>query len=267
MNKSTIAQRFFLFVLIFLSGCGSSPDVQISELNHDTISYDETLRMNNCGGKANSEQTASRSFSTSTEGGFDFGVQQVVEGVISAKYSQYKNDSRSLTLVAPAGTSMEFIVRWTEQVRAGNVTVNGKTGTYTVNIPIAVEQVSGNDLGCPGGVQPIAPVIEPTQISQPTKSVVMSQTQLLGEWLYQQARAPMPAPAGENQVIFAHGDIDNSGTCHVKEFGTGESVQGLGLGGFKLWLITGTPEYIKDVENQLQRGAAAHAGTDCPYLP
>jgi hypothetical protein len=100
-----------------------------------------------------------------------------------------------------------------------------------------------------------------------TTDVVMSQTQMLGEWLYQQPRAPMPAPAGENQVIFAHGDIDNSGTCHVKEFKTGETIQGLGLGGFRLWLITGTPEYIKDVETQLQKGAAAHARTDCPYLP
>src|SRR3990172_1747035 len=133
----------------------------------------------------------------------------------------------------------------------------------------------------PTTTYPLAPTTEtlateiPQTGNQPTAIVnspspsttIMSQTELLGQWLYQQSRAPMPSPAGVNQVIFAHGDIDNTGTCHVKEFGSGEPVQGLGLGSLKLWLITGTAEYIKDVEAQLQSGAASHAGTDCPYIP
>lgn len=105
-----------------------------------------------------------------------------------------------------------------------------------------------------------APVFE----SQSTDN---AKVELLGEWLYQQPRASMPAPAGPGQAVFAHGDIDNTGTCHVKEFGPSEIVQGLGEGTFKLWLITGTPEQIRSVETQLQSGAAAHAGTSCPYLP
>lgn len=110
--------------------------------------------------------------------------------------------------------------------------------------------------------------IVPTATSKPLSThSVPCQIELLGEWLYQQPRAPMPTPAGPNQVIFAHGDINNSGTCHVKEFGPGEPVQGLGLGSFKLCLITGSPECIRDYETQLQQGAAAHAGTSCPYLP
>lgn len=133
---------------MLLSGCSGNPEVQVNETSNKTSSYDETVHINNCGGKADSEQTKSHSFSTSVEGGIDVGVQQVVEGVISAKYGQYRNVSVSQRLVAPAGTNMEFVLRWSEEVRAGNVTVNGSTGTYKTNIPITVEQVSSRDSGC-----------------------------------------------------------------------------------------------------------------------
>jgi hypothetical protein len=271
MNNHKIFRQMYLIVFMLLSACGSSgssPDVTLTELSTNVISYDDIVRINNCGGKADSEQTQSRSFATTFEGGIGLsaGYQSIAEGSISAKYSQYRNTTKSQRLIAPPGTNMEFVIRWSEEVRAGNVRIDGSSADYEVRIPISVEQISSRDLGnC--GENPVIPV-QPTSIpSQPNSNVIMSQTELLGEWLYQQPRLPMPAPAGENQVIFAHGDINNTGTCHVKEFKTGETVQGLGLGSFKLWRITGTAEYIKDVEAQLQKGAAAHAGTDCPYLP
>ena len=269
MYKSAIAQRLFrLIVFVLLGGCGGSPDVQVSELSNSATSFDEPIYINNCGGKADSEQTALRAFASSFESGAQIkvGYQVIIEGAISAKYSQYRSIIKSMRLIAPPGTNMEFILRWSEEVRAGNVTVDGSQGTYEVRIPISVAQISSQDLGgC--GVGVIQQPQSTTVFNPPPTNVIMSQTELLGEWLYQQPRAPMPTPAGENQVIFAHGDINNTGTCHVKEFKTGETVQGLGLGGFRLWLITGTAEYIRDVEAQLQSGAAAHAGTDCPYLP
>jgi len=161
MHKSAIAQRIFLIVFILLSGCGGSPDVQVNELSSDTVSYDETIRINNCGGKADSEQTVSRSFATNIEGGAEFkaGYQMIVEGGISAKYSQYRNVSKSQRLIAPPGTRMEFVLRWSDEIHAGNVTVEGKTGTYAARIPIAVEQISSEDIGCSGVVQtqPISP--------------------------------------------------------------------------------------------------------------
>lgn len=173
MQKFSVAHRVFLTVFILLlngcSGNGNSsnnPNVQVNELSNSTTSYDETVHINNCGGKADSEQTKSRSFSTDIQGGIDVGVQQVVVGVISAKYSQSRNASVSQRLVAPAGTNMEFVLRWSEEVHAGNVTVNGSTGTYTANIPIAVEQVSGQDLdGCNG--VPALPTTPPTLPTQP----------------------------------------------------------------------------------------------------
>jgi hypothetical protein len=170
MQKLSVTHRIFLAVFILLlTGCGGSgkPDVQVNELSNNTTSYDETVHINNCGGKADSEQTKSHSFSTSIEGGIDVGIQQVVEGVISAKYSQFRNVSVSQRLVAPAGTNMEFVLRWSEEVRAGNVTVNGSTGTYKANIPVAVEQVSSQDLGNCGTTQNQLPSNSPT-IPQPS---------------------------------------------------------------------------------------------------
>jgi len=159
MQKFSVTHRIVLIVFILLlNGCsgnsntGGSPDVQVNEVSNNTTSYDETIRINNCGGKAESEQIKERSFSSNIEGGIEVGVQQVVQGIISAKYSQARNTSVSHKLVAPAGTNMEFVLRWQEEVHAGNVVVNGSTGTYTVKIPITVEQVSSQDLGCSGNV-------------------------------------------------------------------------------------------------------------------
>jgi len=158
MKKSVFVQRFFVIVFLLLSGCGSSLDVQVIELSNNTVSYDETIHINNCGGKADSEQTASRSFATNIEGGAEFsaGYQSIVEGGISAKYSQYRNVTKSQKLIAPPGTNMEIILRWSEEVYAGNVTVNGATGNYEARVPVAVEQVSSQDLGgCSGGNAPV----------------------------------------------------------------------------------------------------------------
>ena len=105
-------------------------------------------------------------------------------------------------------------------------------------------------------------VARPRPASAPTASDVS-----LGVWEYKKSRPLMPSPASPGQAIMAHGDIDASGTCHFKVFGPGEIVQGLGEGTFKLWLISGSPEYIQAAIDNHQRGAAAHAGGLCPELP
>jgi len=111
------------------------------------------------------------------------------------------------------------------------------------------------------------PTPNPQQNSQPPiPGTSSAHQQLLGLWEYQQQRPPMPPPAGANQAILAHGDIDNSGTCHIKVFNSGEVIQGLGEGTFKLILLTGSPEQIDYTFLQIQRGAADHAGGACPRL-
>jgi len=152
-------------VLLLLNGCASNPDVQLVELSKNTVVYDEIVRINNCGGKGDSEQIASRDFATTIEfgAGVSAGYQSIVQGNLFAKYSEYRNTSKSQRLVAPPGTNMEFVLRWSDDMRAGNVQVNGKSGTYEVRIPVSVEQVSSRDLGCGSGIQ-----ILPSTTKQPT---------------------------------------------------------------------------------------------------
>jgi hypothetical protein len=172
MKKSAFASQLLVISFLLLSGCGGSPSAQVVELSNNTVSYDEPIHINNCGGKADSEQTASRSFATNIEGGAEFsaGYQSIVEGSISAKYSQYRNVTKSQKLIAPPGTNMEFVLRWSEEVHAGNVTVNGATGNYEVRVPVAVEQVSSQDLdGCDGNVS-TNPTSLPTAIQQPPQT-------------------------------------------------------------------------------------------------
>jgi len=161
--------------VLLLSGCASNPDVQLVELSKNTVVYDEIVRINNCGGKGDSEQTKSRDFATTVEfgAGVSAGYQSIVQGSLSAKYSEYRNTSVSQRLVAPPGTNMEFVLRWSDDVRAGNVQVNGKSGTYEVRIPVSVEQVSSRDLGCGLSLQSTLPSIQtapaiPTQQASTT---------------------------------------------------------------------------------------------------
>lgn len=148
MRKSIFSVGLVLALLI--SGCGADPEVQLAEISKNTVVYDEIVRLNNCGGKGDSDHTATREFATTIEfgAGVSAGYKSIVEGNLSAKYSEYRNTSKSLRVIAPPGTNMEFVLRWSDDVRAGNVQINGKTGTYEVRIPISVEQISGRDLGC-----------------------------------------------------------------------------------------------------------------------
>ncbi len=158
MLKSAFSQIVLLIVFILLSGCGGTPDVQVNELSRNTVSYDETIHINNCGGKADSEQTASHSFATTIEGGagLSAGYKLIVEGNVSAKYGQYSNVSKSQKLTAPPETNMEFVLRWSDEVHAGNVTINGSDGNFEVRIPIEVEQLSSKDLGGCGSSQALS---------------------------------------------------------------------------------------------------------------
>ena len=145
-SLKTLRYLIVVFCVLFLTSCNDSsaslPTIEINENNVDTISFDETIRINNCGNATNSEQTKERSFSTSIEGAIELGVNyQIVEGNISAKYGQHRSATTSQKLIAAPNTNMEFVLRWSEEVRAGNVTVNGKTSTYTVRIPVSVEQI------------------------------------------------------------------------------------------------------------------------------
>jgi len=170
--------------VLLLSGCASNPDVQLVELSKNTVVYEEIVRINNCGGKGDSEQIASRDFATTVEfgAGVSAGYQSIVQGNLFAKYSEYRNTSKSQRLVAPPGTNMEFVLRWSDDVRAGNVQVNGKSGTYEVRIPVSVEQVASRDLGC-GLSLPVQPTIPTGQSTSSSSTHSLTREERLQNFL------------------------------------------------------------------------------------
>ena len=146
-------------VSLLLSGCGDR--IRVVETNHRTATYSETIRINNCGGKAASEQVVERSFSANIERASELAVDYgVIEGRVSARYGEKKEVKKSHKLIAPPGTNAEIVLVWSEEAWTGNVTVNRKSGTYSVRVPLAVEQVSSRDVGCEA--RPPTPNAPPT---------------------------------------------------------------------------------------------------------
>lgn len=298
---------FFLLVLsVVLLGCSTTaPPGPISQVNSETqvVLQSETdnhevtqeFDLNNCDGKADATRTEHRSSSIdvtlSTELAARIGasaqvVSTEVEAAVGTALRIGGERGTSIELKAPPNTHMFFQLVWIGKSQIGvvqNVKDSGIPVAFQTFVPNNVRIKSQYDIGCPtpatgsqpqevGNTSQGQAGVDSTQGADNTSSAgstmpILYQTEFLGEWLFQQPRSPMPPPAGSGQIILAHGDIDNSGTCHVKEFGPGEQVAGLGLGSFKLWLITGDTEYIREVTDQIQRGAASHAGTNCPYLP
>jgi len=182
LNKGFFKIVAILIMLAVLTGCDgnsttpqpvpSEPnqDIQVNETGNEVATFEETIHINNCGGKAESKQVAQRSFSTNMEGTAKLKVgYEIVEGSVTAKYGQYRNISKTHELSAPAGTNMEFVLRWKELTLIGSIIANGNLGTYNVHVPISVEQVSSQDLGC-GKAIPIATDFPPTSTFLPVKN-------------------------------------------------------------------------------------------------
>jgi hypothetical protein len=148
--KYKFSSIVILMIAILITAC--NPQAQLTEISSDTITYPETIPINNCGNKSPSTQSSSRSFSTriAATGSIKASYAKIIEGSVSANYEQYRNTTKTHTVTAAPDTNMEFVLIWSDDVRTGNVTVNGKSVNYTVNIPISVEQKSSRDLGCNG---------------------------------------------------------------------------------------------------------------------
>jgi len=135
-------------VVLLLNGCGR-PAIQVLEVDRKTISSEETIRMNNCGGKDITEQAVQRTFAT----GLDVNSQNQInyaglEDLVAGKYGVDRDATKSQLLKAPPGTNMEFVLQWREDMRSGNVFAGDRIASYEVHIPVAVELVSSRDLLC-----------------------------------------------------------------------------------------------------------------------
>jgi hypothetical protein len=135
-------------VVLLLNSCGR-PAIQVLEVDRKTISSEETIRMNNCGGKHITEQAVQRTFAT----GLDVNSQDQanyagLEDLVAGKYGVDRDATKSQLLKAPPGTNMEFVLQWREDMRSGNVFAGDRIASYEVHIPMAVELVSSRDLLC-----------------------------------------------------------------------------------------------------------------------
>jgi len=271
MKKYKLIRQISLIVFILLSACtdGRSPNVTLAELSNNVISYDDIVRINNCGGKADSEQTQSRAFATTFEGGAELsaGYQAIAEGSISAKYSQYRNITKSQRLIAPPGTNMEFVIRWSEEVRAGNVTVDGSTGDYEVRIPVSVEQMSSQDLGnCPqnsaqnSNAQPTSvinpePVQPPAQIS--SAPLISHDVESIGTGIFSQATY------SDGSAVFSQQEL-NTSHSKIQLINPDSSSNGCGTAWYtvnEVWFggASKTTLYLNDVAvGELFQGVGRH---------
>ncbi len=153
MKKNIITAMVLLSLL--LSSCdtnGGNVNLEVNETAAEiTEVTEETIHLNNCGGKADTEQNVERSKMIHIEVGGTLGVNaQAVKGEVSAKYGDVTGYSKNQKLTAPPDTNMEFILRWTEKTWVGVITAQGKDGqeNYKVSVPIAVELIFTQDLGC-----------------------------------------------------------------------------------------------------------------------
>ena len=153
MGKYTLI--IIILISITLVGCNTNAgtvDLTLNETSAEiTEVTNETIHMNNCGGKGEVRQTAERSKSVNVEYAGSFGVDKVVvNGEVSAKYGEINATAKKIELVAPAGTNMAFNIEWKEKTWIGIVTAQGKDGkaNYKVSVPISVALINSQDLGC-----------------------------------------------------------------------------------------------------------------------
>ena len=169
-------RKYILPVIILVSmvlvGCDTNAGTVNLALNETSAEItevtNESIRMNNCGGKGDVKQTAKRSKSVNVEYAGAIGIDKVVvNGEVSAKYGEINETTKEIELHAPAGTNMEFIIEWTEKTWVGFVTAQDQDGqaNYKVSVPISVSLVNSQDLGCPStATQPEVPP-QPAQAS------------------------------------------------------------------------------------------------------
>jgi len=177
MKSFCLARSIALLIILgLLTSCGKKPtptqpsqDVRVIENNNETVTFNETIKINNCGNAKENDQVSTRSYSTNIEGGSQFKVgYAILEGSVNAKYGQYRTVSKSHRVVAPANTDMVFVLQWTEQTLSGSIIAGNDSGSYSVHVPVSVEQVSSQDLGC----SPLPGAQEP----QPLKSMIINIT-------------------------------------------------------------------------------------------
>lgn len=188
------APIFALMVSMSLCGCQLAPNpsgnFQVTETSVGPSGRElETIRLNNCDGKADTTQVVERGQTVQIEGGAQLGVSiEVIQAAVTGKYSKGFSYKKSQMLTAPPRTNMEFTLEWTMEDRVGTVARDGQTTAkagYRYIIPTYVQIRSQKDLGCAGSSQPTLPAPSASKVTPPIQPLTATPLP---------TRTPLPAP-------------------------------------------------------------------------
>lgn len=151
-----------------------------------------------------------------------------------------------------------------QRIATGNTTVL-PTGSLTVSTTATVIPINASTkVPLPPPTKTSTPVVntEPTFLPIPIQATAIREDLGLCQF---SIPCSMPNSPGDNQVIVAHGDITSSGTCNIKIFISGQSLQGLGNSTFRLIRITGTPDQINAMVQDIKKSIDSPQG-NCPEI-
>ena len=239
-NKSLLLVRAMLVGLLLVAcnggagPSGTSPlgeeNLEVNELSvlEDTVA--EPIFINNCGNPASAEQVSEHSQTITVEVGAGLEVGNgVVKGSVEGKYSSTKSVKKSQKVVAAPYTNMKFILLWTERVSEGTVTASGQSdqATYRVSVPIAVEQVSAENLGCstdildlPTATSAAIPTLVNTASASPSPELEADRmdTILVANLLEGKAPLVVNFDARASSVHFTDGSVSECGNSQFCSF-------------------------------------------------
>jgi hypothetical protein len=252
------APIFALMVSMSLCGCqltpNSSGNFQVTETSVGPSGRElETIRLNNCDGKADTTQVVERGQTVQIEGGAQLGVSiEVIQAAVTGKYSKGFSYKKSQMLTAPPGTNMEFTLEWTMEERVGTVAKDGQAATkagYRYIIPTYVQISSQKDFGCAGSSQPTLPAPSASKVTppiQPPTATPPPSASKVTPPIQPPTATPLPAPTPLADTppgtILEIGQTWRSNglefTLVSTQLGTGSSYYNVGLGTHACFRLT-----------------------------
>jgi hypothetical protein len=217
----------FLLICLTLTACGQAPtaagvtpvptatsgdmtpQIIVNIANTEVVELTvETVSQQNCGGSAEAENEYLKSHAVEhileAEGGFSVNVNgqigfagtdvelgATVAAQLGHSYGTVEMMSRSLTVKARPGTSMEHSIRQTEVWKVGTAKIT--VGKQETTIPFrfrhdfAIELLSSQDIGCPSATPP------PTSTVLPPSATQVPVTESVGAT----TEAPSASPGGD----------------------------------------------------------------------
>jgi len=144
--------------------------------------------------------------------------------------------------------------------RGGNTTGPSNKGPVT-GLTTIPTQTASMSTPTPTPIQNPSPTPSPTGTSIVRKDLGLQQ--------YWHEDGPYPQPPDKNGAIVAHGDIRDDGSCHIKIFYSGDTVENLGHGTFRLVQLTvigaATGGYKKAIYQYVVDNIQSQLG-DCPII-